>query len=299
MSWRNRGVAGGYAVAAIAAVAMMLAAAPASIAAVQIGQTFTPDPSFCGDDTAVQSTSPNAQYAAPSSGVITSWSFQAPATNLPQPKFKVARSAGGSSFTIVGESAVMFTLTPDALNTFPVRISVRTGDLIGLYLYSGGYCRREFASGYQLHSIGGDQAPGTTFPGAAAPQQLDVSAKLEPDCDLDGLGDESEDKDLSTCPHCEGALATIVGTPASDVLGGTPGADVIVGLSGKDTLAGGGGRDLICGGAGGDTEKGGAGNDSLLGQQGADLLRGANGRDTCKGGKGRDSASKCEIEKSI
>jgi Ca2+-binding RTX toxin-like protein len=57
---------------------------------------------------------------------------------------------------------------------------------------------------------------------------------------------------------CQGARATIVGTPHGDVLRGTPGRDVIAGLGGADVLRGLGGSDQLCGGAGDDKLHGGA-----------------------------------------
>lgn len=68
-------------------------------------------------------------------------------------------------------------------------------------------------------------------------------------------------------PTCQGAPATIVGTPAIDRIIGTPGDDVIVAQNGDDTVLGRGGDDLVCGGDGADVLKGGPGNDRLYGQR--------------------------------
>jgi Ca2+-binding RTX toxin-like protein len=142
-----------------------------------------------------------------------------------------------------------------------------------------------------------------------------VSLDSEPDCDNDGLGDQTQDTNLSSCAPgtipppapgpggttvtCKGLAATIVGTGGNDVRTGSQGKDVIAGLGGNDAFSGIAGNDVICGGAGKDTLKGGKGKDSLLGQKGKDALKGGGGKDLCKGGKGNDSASKCEVEKSI
>jgi Ca2+-binding RTX toxin-like protein len=65
-------------------------------------------------------------------------------------------------------------------------------------------------------------------------------------------------------------MATVTGTPSSDILYGTSDADVITGLAGDDklfgfagddTLDGGDGSDFLDGGAGADTMSGGTGND--------------------------------------
>ncbi len=89
-------------------------------------------------------------------------------------------------------------------------------------------------------------------------------------------------------PKCNGLEATIIGTPADDMIDGTPGPDVIVGLAGNDVIRGLGGDDTICGGLGNDLIIGGAGNDQLFGGPGADTLRGKTGNDTLKGGRGTD-----------
>jgi Ca2+-binding RTX toxin-like protein len=120
-----------------------------------------------------------------------------------------------------------------------------------------------------------------------------INADVESDCDRDGLGDETQDTNTSSCspvapPTCKGKPATIVGTEGTDVRKGTSGKDVIVGLGGNDKLSGLAGNDLICGGAGKDTLKGGKGNDKLYGEAGKDTLKGGPGKDKLKGGAGKD-----------
>jgi hypothetical protein len=178
-------------------------AVPAS-AATQIGQTFNADEA-CGEDpiTLLQSGSPGGQYAAPFSGVITSWSFQAGAVAPQQLKLKVGRAAGGDSFRMVGESAVQ-SPTANALNTYPTRVSVEAGDVIGLFIFGVDPPCGRAMPGYQFRFALGDPSPGTTTSYAAPAEdaQLDVSAILEPDCDSDGLGDETQDPALPLNEAC-------------------------------------------------------------------------------------------------
>jgi hypothetical protein len=298
--------------AALVATALMAVPSGAS-AATTIGQTVSPGNCTAGP-TRLQTTSPGNLYAAPSDGVITSWSFQAGAA-VPSLKFKVGRPAGGNLYTIIGESALV-TPSPNILNTFPIRLSVLAGDLIGFYVGVAGQCGITPIAGFVHSAAGGDIVPpnqATFTPQPAQMVQLDVSAQLEPDCDKDGFGDETQDQNLSNCAPgtipppapgaatatCKGKPATIVGTNGSDVRVASPGRDVIAGLGGNDTLSGLAGNDLICGGAGKDNLKGGKGKDTLLGQKGKDTLKGGGSRDFCKGGKGNDTASACEVEKSI
>jgi hypothetical protein len=303
--------------ATVLVVTALIAAPSGASAATTIGQTVSPGPCTAGP-TRLQTTSPGNLYAAPSDGVITNWSFQAGAA-VPTLKFKVGRPAGGNLYTIIGESALT-TPAANILNTFPIRLSVRAGDLIGFYVGVAGQCGITGIPGFVHSAANGDITPPNQATFTAQPAQmvqLDVSAQLESDCDNDGFGDETQDQNLSSCAPgttptgpaptlpsgapatCRGIAATIVGTDGSDARTGTQGQDVIVALGGNDTLSGVGGNDVICGGAGKDSLKGGKGKDSLLGQKGRDALNGGPGRDLCKGGKGTDTASKCEVEKSI
>ena len=184
-----------------AAVSAMCVSASSATAAVTIGATFTPDLG-CGSPSAtLQAVSPNGQYAAPSTGVLTSWSFQADASP-PQLKFKVGRSAGGSEFTIVGDSPRQ-TMTPNMLNSFPTRIPVQAGDVIGYYHEGpagGDKCVRDAAVTYSTRFVNVDPAPGNTMTYmTVGALQIDLSAVLEPDADCDGLGDETQDTNVSAC----------------------------------------------------------------------------------------------------
>jgi hypothetical protein len=309
--------------ASVVAMTLLIAAPSGASAATQIGETFAPS-AFCDTSrTRLQSVSPGGQYSAPSDGVITSWSFQAGAAP-PDLRFKVGRAAPGADltmnadFTIVGESGIQTNLTPNTLNSFFTQIPVKTGDVIGFFnaTTSAGSCGigGGGATGYTAHVFAGDPHPGDTQTFTfQATSKWDVSALLEPDCDNDGLGDETQDPDLSSCAPpppgtppgpgipppgsppgtppvtCRGLPATIVGTDGNDVRTGSLGQDVIAGLGGNDTLSGIGGNDVVCGGAGNDGLNGGNGKDTLLGQKGNDKLKGGPGKDKLSGKKGKDT----------
>jgi hypothetical protein len=181
----------------VAAGLMVLAGPTAAGAATTIGQTFTPPAGGCGSGTDLQTTSPGSSYAAPADGVITSWSHQANETP-PELQFKVARSVGGNDYTIVGESTSQ-AMTAGELNTFPTRIPVQAGDVIGFHVGTTGSCIEPTAAGFGYHYLFANVAAGTTtgfFDGGGGGGQLDVSAELEPDADADGFGDETQDQ----CP---------------------------------------------------------------------------------------------------
>ncbi len=184
-----------------AAVAALALSVPLSAsAATQIGQTFTPGGASCsGGFTRLQGVYPGGQYAAPSDGVITAWSHQA-SSSPPQLGLKVAHPQGGTVYTVVGESTVK-TPVADQLNTYSVRLPIRAGDVIGVYLATSGPCFAEQV-GYTEHIASVDAPPGfmgTFNVDLPNNHQLDVSANLEPDCDSDAFGDETQDTDLSSC----------------------------------------------------------------------------------------------------
>ena len=184
--------------AGIAALALWLPFSAS--AATQIGHTFTPGPTDCSGGFAwLQGVSAGGQYDAPSDGVITTWSHQA-SSSPPQLGLKVARPEGATVYTIVGESTVK-TPVADQLNTYSVRIPIQAGDVIGVYLATTGPCFAEQV-GYAAHIALGDAPPGfmgTFNVDLPNDNQLDVSANLEPDCDSDAFGDETQDTDLSSC----------------------------------------------------------------------------------------------------
>ena len=227
-------------VATLAATVLSVMARAAG-AATTVGQAVDPSGSNCtSEDTFLQAVSPGDQFVIPFEGVITSWSFLGGSV-VPSPlKLKVGTVAT-DSLTIHAESAFE-TPAPNQLNTFAARVPAPAGDVIGFSFPSPGdlaQCAALKAPGYRDVVVIGDILPGAIgSPISEEAGHLDVSAILEPDCDKDGLGDESQDQDLSTCPTCKGKLATIVGGPRKDALGGGSDRDVIVGLAGNDKLRG-------------------------------------------------------------
>jgi hypothetical protein len=187
----------------------------AASAATQVGQTFAGATGSCDTGTALQSSSPGSppQYAAPSAGVITAWSFRATPIAPTLIKLKVARPAGGNRFTIVGESPPKRP-AGGVLSTYTdVRIAASPGDVIGFYVESASddaECFRS-APGFGFH-FGTDRPPGSTaaYTPSGLSSQMSISARLEPDADGDGFGDESQDQcptDASTQGPCPGPLA--------------------------------------------------------------------------------------------
>jgi hypothetical protein len=148
-------------------------AIPAPVgAATTIGGVFPPTAAGCSG-TFIQVGSPNAQYAAPTDGVITSWQHQSNGP-LIQLRLKAARPGGGNVFTIVGESALETTLS-NTLNTYLTRIPVHAGDLLGAFFNGAGGCVSTPTTGYVHKAVAGDRAPQrrlTLAPGLAHPSSM-------------------------------------------------------------------------------------------------------------------------------
>ena len=99
-------------------------------------------------------------------------------------------------------------------HTFATRIPVQGGDILGSTMLSlGAGCDYAAAPGDFERIVGGDPAPGNTVTfGSSFPStRINVSAVVEPDCDNDGFGDETQDTDLSACPP--GPVTTITAGP--------------------------------------------------------------------------------------
>ena len=190
---------------AVTAVAVAPAGAGASI---QVGANFAANSAMgnCGDVyTVLQTQSPNNSYAAPADGVITSWTFQsdtiAPPWSL---KLIVARAAGGDQYTTVGKSPVQSPVV-NVPNTYSdVRIPVRAGDVLGYFSIAANdptWCGRAPQAGFEASGAPNEPDLGSTrsYMASPFPAQLNISATLEPDCDGDGFGDETQDSDLTPC----------------------------------------------------------------------------------------------------
>jgi hypothetical protein len=198
-------VKGKFRVATLAAIAFGASLPASATSAVIVGQTFMPTSTCVAPITVLQSATPaeDRQYRVQAPGVLTSWSYQAPAQVVPI-RFKVGSRVSGDSFQIDAESETK-TPIPNELNRFTdVSIPVDPGDVIGLFFQGGEgevMCGRS-ALDYNFHFLDAHVAPGPARVwNAGEGLQLNVAATLEADIDRDGFGDETED-------HCPTDAAT-------------------------------------------------------------------------------------------
>jgi hypothetical protein len=191
--------AGTRAVAA-AALALTLLGASNAHGAVSIGQTAPGATNLCGTGNSAQSAEAGApSYVIASPGVITAWQHKAHPSGG-DGRLLVWKGPPISPLTLAGRSGVE-NFAGGQLQSFPTRVPVSTGDVLGLRVHSmNAGCTFFTGPGDTAIATGGapDIAPGesmmttSTLPN----QRVNVSATLEPDADSDGFGDETQDR----CP---------------------------------------------------------------------------------------------------
>jgi hypothetical protein len=99
-------------------------------------------------------------------------------------------------------------------------LPISAGNKVGIDIYDN-------STPAAFHSLAGASgffeapaiADGATDPsGALGAQEVLLNADVEPDCDADGLGDETQDPDISTCtPDTAGPETTITAGPKDKV----------------------------------------------------------------------------------
>jgi hypothetical protein len=189
-------------------VVVAIPASPAS-AATPIGQVGTgAAPQECAETNLLQSSvDAGTPYVVPAGGgVITSWRHLGGVV-AGSGKLLMWRAAGGNNFTVIGKSDLE-TFTSGVVREFPARIPVSGGDILGMRVVDdarnclqGGLTPGNVVQGES--SPAPEPAIGETRALTALPGfRLNVAATLEPDCDGDGLGDETQDPVLPLNEVC-------------------------------------------------------------------------------------------------
>jgi hypothetical protein len=146
---------------------------------------------------------PTRQLAVPFDGVIVRWRVQGGGSPVPFTP-RVVRPLPGGSFVGAGTGAPE-TIVGGAERTIPTRLPVKAGDLFGLDVADGGAIRAynplpgaRFAGWFMplLADGGTGQLPNSI---SSPSWSLIYNADVEPDCDGDGFGDETQDSDVSQC----------------------------------------------------------------------------------------------------
>jgi hypothetical protein len=202
--------------AAALAVSASLVGASDSWASVTLGQTDTvfADTGTCGgtpfiDIQAATGAAPN--YAVPAGGgVITSWTIAGNGLATGDVEFKVFRPPGFNWLVVARSPSVPVPATATTA-TFAARMPVIANDVLGLMSLDGApACLIQSASSSDLVEQGTTDEPPGSFTHAASGlgnERVNVSARLEPDIDSDGFGDETQDQ-------CPGVPGPVNGCPA-------------------------------------------------------------------------------------
>jgi hypothetical protein len=203
----RRGISAG-----LAAFAVMLVGAPSAMGATTIGSELaaTADNVLgCADDppcTVSQRSLPGRQLTAPTDGVIVRWRIKSGDSTQAQPvSLRVIRGTGANS-TGVGSSQAQDIPAGAGTHTFPTSIPVLAGDFIGINCCTSPGNIGEFFHTTLVLPIDFWQPPlrdgETRAPTGAFTSEVLVNADLEPDCDNDGLGDETQDPELPLGAAC-------------------------------------------------------------------------------------------------
>jgi hypothetical protein len=190
-----------------------VAAASTSIGQLDPG---TPTGSCVGQSGWVQSAEASApSYTVPAGRwVLVSWAHRSNTAAGRELGVRVWRAtATAGTYALVGAGALRI-LTPGGINTFDERIPVSGGDLLGLRVGNpgtvfpdvggGASCAFSAAVGNSVRYgvLTSEPASGSNgmLPALVTSYRLNVTARLEPDADADGFGDETQD----SCPGSAG-----------------------------------------------------------------------------------------------
>jgi len=195
--------------AALVAIGSGATPAPAQ-SAITIGSDLSLLPSLgtCIDFpcTVANTTHPTAQLTSPVDGVIVRWRVRLRLTPDSALQLKVIRPAAGGAFLNVNTGPTEpVSQNADTILTFATQQPIQAGDFLGVntvgpgnsVLLSGdqpGVTEVRWTPGLE---DGQSRAPTQTF--SPPDSEVLINADIEPDCDSDGFGDETQDADVAAC----------------------------------------------------------------------------------------------------
>jgi hypothetical protein len=147
--------------------------------------------------------------AAPTSGVLTEWKLnlnltgitpteEAKAANAFTQQLLVLKPAGTNVYTVVGKSESTPGMKFQGVNSYQARVPIQPGDVLGLGGSFTFVCEPPDPAETASLVLGTPPLGSTIKTEPPSPEaQVPVTAKIEPDVDGDGYGDETQDK----CPQ--------------------------------------------------------------------------------------------------
>jgi hypothetical protein len=149
---------------------------------------------------------PGRQVTAPTDGVIVAWRIRVGgSSNAQLVELRVIRGTGAAS-TGAGSGQAESVPAAPGIYTFAAALPIAAGDFIGIDVLPSGTTGTFFGAGppgtqrenwVPPLADGESRAPNSSNSGGVS-----INADIEPDCDQDGLGDETQDSTLfgGDCP---------------------------------------------------------------------------------------------------
>jgi hypothetical protein len=193
----------------IAVAALIATSASPAGAAVTIGSNlgrepdlasqYSPRPTF-GNVSLASDRQALGGLSSPVNGTVVRWRIRVgDVTEVTN--FRIIRPLAGGVFTGAGTSA---SVTPpiNATTSYDLQLPIQIGDYIGIDCCNPGpaefFVTGNAATRNEWQPSLADGGPGRA-PSGTNPYEIAINADIEPDCDKDGLGDESQDADVSAC----------------------------------------------------------------------------------------------------
>jgi hypothetical protein len=146
---------------------------------------------------------PGRQVTAPADGVIVAWRIRVGgSSNAQLVELRVIRGTGAAS-TGAGSSQAESVPAAPGIYAFAAALPIAAGDFIGIDVLPSGTTGTFFGAGppgTQRENWTPPLADGESrAPNSSNSGGVSINADIEPDCDQDGLGDETQDPDTSSC----------------------------------------------------------------------------------------------------
>jgi hypothetical protein len=230
---------------ALALTANGWAAASSDAAPVTLGSGLAEEPSTITNCTnglttrgclEVQDVLPGRELAAPFSGVIVRWHVRLGSSTQAQTiRIRVVRHVAPEEFKVISSSPLESIPAGEGTYEFPAAVPIASGDQVGLEGGSGTDIEAEgtlagaesFLFNVAPETDGAETGP-PVFPTLENREVL-MNVEVEPDCDHDGLGDETQDTNTSSCKPPPPSVST--GLPKA------PSQCVVPNLKGKKLKA--------------------------------------------------------------
>jgi hypothetical protein len=230
-------------------------AAESSHAAVTLGSTLETEPTgttTCSSTDllrgclGVNDALPGRELTAPLSGVIVRWRARfAAETDAQALRIRVVRRIDEAHFALISSEELESIPPGDGTYTFPAQLPIAKGDQVGLESGNGTKISWQAPLAGAQMIIYGSETPfddGGITPAPAFPPfadfELAYNVDVEPDCDGDRLGDETQDTVTSSCNPLSPSNLITLGKPKLNKKKGTAKLPVTVPGPGTLTLTG-------------------------------------------------------------